>query len=97
MGAGGSPTLTGAVTYPAPTVTDNCPGAATVCVPPSGSTFPEGTTAVTCTASDTDDPRVFVNANISWGTRAGTVKLVDRATGRQFVLRDRNILDSVCQ
>lgn len=168
--------LTGAVTYPAPTVTDNCPGAVTVCVPPSGSTFPEGTTTVTCTASDaspnspdsvctftvtvtsvgafdvcvfddssndswsivtdtaspiygfwryrvaatgelfcgtasrlsyvpnrsltasdTDDPRVFTNANISWGTRAGTVKLVDRATGRQFVLRDRNILDSVCQ
>ena len=55
------------VTYPAPTVTDNCPcneartkkqrlsGLATcqvVCLPASGSTFPKGTTTVTCTATD---------------------------------------------
>src|SRR5262245_12352897 len=42
-----------AVTFPAPTVTDNCPGViTTVCNPPSGSTFPAGTTTVTCTATD---------------------------------------------
>src|SRR2546428_3905333 len=41
------------VTYPAPTVTDNCPGtAAPTCTPPSGSTFPLGTTTVTCSATD---------------------------------------------
>ena len=55
------------VTYPAPTVTDNCPcneartkkqrlsGLGTcqvVCIPASGSTFPKGTTTVTCTATD---------------------------------------------
>jgi len=40
------------VTYPAPGVTDNCPGATTVCVPPSGSTFPVGQTPVSCTATD---------------------------------------------
>jgi uncharacterized repeat protein (TIGR01451 family) len=56
------------VTYPAPTVTDNCPcgenaktrkngklGLATcqvVCIPASGSSFPKGTTTVTCTATD---------------------------------------------
>jgi len=34
------------------TVTDNCPGATIVCNPPSGSTFPVGTTTVTCTATD---------------------------------------------
>ncbi len=41
-----------AVTYPAPTVTDNCPGASASCNPVSGSTFPVGTTTVTCTATD---------------------------------------------
>ncbi len=35
------------------TATDNCPGVAVVCEPPSGSTFPVGTTIVQCTATDT--------------------------------------------
>ncbi len=36
------------------TANDNCDGAITpVCTPPSGSTFPVGTTTVTCTAMDT--------------------------------------------
>ena len=45
---------TGAVvTYTAPTATDNCdPSPAVVCSPASGSTFPVGTTTVTCTATD---------------------------------------------
>src|SRR5262249_28599561 len=41
-----------AVTF-APVVTDNCPGATFVCSPPSGSNLPLGTTAITCTATDT--------------------------------------------
>jgi HYR domain len=41
------------VTFPAPTFSDNCPGATVACVPPSGSPFPAGTTTVTCTATDT--------------------------------------------
>ncbi|MCU1263813.1 MAG: hypothetical protein JWM21_131 [Acidobacteria bacterium] len=40
------------VNYPAPTVSDNCPGATVNCSPASGSFFPVGTTTVTCTASD---------------------------------------------
>ncbi len=45
--------VTAVVNFAAPTVADNCPGAgAVVCVPPSGSTFNEGTTTVTCTATD---------------------------------------------
>jgi uncharacterized repeat protein (TIGR01451 family) len=40
------------VTYSAPIVMDNCPGTTTVCTPPSGSNFPLGTTAVSCTATD---------------------------------------------
>ncbi|MFE4709024.1 HYR domain-containing protein, partial [Peribacillus simplex] len=40
------------VNYPPPTVNENCPGATSVCSPPSGSLFPVGTTVVTCTATD---------------------------------------------
>ncbi len=40
------------VTFPPPTASDNCPGVTVVCNPPSGSTFPVGTTTVTCTATD---------------------------------------------
>jgi uncharacterized repeat protein (TIGR01451 family) len=34
------------------TATDNAPGVTVACVPPSGSTFPIGTTTVMCTATD---------------------------------------------
>lgn len=40
------------VNYPAPTVTDNQPGATATCNPPSGSFFAVGVTNVTCTATD---------------------------------------------
>jgi len=40
------------VTYPAPTVSDNCTVASVSCVPASGSNFPVGTTTVSCTATD---------------------------------------------
>jgi HYR domain/RTX calcium-binding nonapeptide repeat (4 copies) len=40
------------VTYPPPVVSDNVPGVTTICSPASGSTFPLGTTSVTCTATD---------------------------------------------
>ena len=41
------------VTYPSPTVQDNCPGVTFMCNPPSGSCFPTGVTTVVCTANDT--------------------------------------------
>jgi uncharacterized repeat protein (TIGR01451 family) len=40
------------VSFPAPTVVDNCPGSQVTCVPPSGTSFPLGTTNVICTARD---------------------------------------------
>jgi HYR domain len=46
------------VTYTAPAVTDSANPAnppAAVCTPPAGSTFPIGTTTVTCTATDPQD------------------------------------------
>jgi uncharacterized protein (TIGR03437 family) len=41
------------VTYPLPTASDACSSGATVCNPASGSTFPIGTTTVTCQRSST--------------------------------------------
>ncbi|MEK6304448.1 MAG: HYR domain-containing protein [Acidobacteriota bacterium] len=35
-----------------PIVVDNCSGGTAICTPPSGATFPVGTSMVTCTASD---------------------------------------------
>jgi len=41
------------VTYDSPAATDNCPGVIVpACSPPSGSSFPRGTTTVTCSATD---------------------------------------------
>ncbi len=41
------------VDYPLPTATDNCPDGVNIfCRPASGSSFPVGTTVVTCTVSD---------------------------------------------
>jgi hypothetical protein len=47
VGSGGAQ-----VNFTTPTPADNCSGATAVCAPASGSTFPVGTTTVTCTATD---------------------------------------------
>ena len=43
------------------------------------------------TAADNDDRRFSMSATLNYGTNSGTVKVVDRATGRQFIIRDRNL------
>jgi hypothetical protein len=44
------------VSYPPPTVSDNCPGVgAPSCTPASGSFFPVGTTTVTCSVNDSSN------------------------------------------
>jgi hypothetical protein len=54
------------VNYPAPTVSDNCPGVtAPVCSPASGSTFPLGATPVQCTATDAAGNTATCSFNIS--------------------------------
>jgi hypothetical protein len=54
-----------AVTYTAPTATDEEAPPAVVCDHPSGATFPLGTTTVTCTATDPDDSPSSVSASFS--------------------------------
>jgi hypothetical protein len=44
--------LTAVITYPIPTVSDNCGVASVACNPPSGSVFPVGVTTVSCAATD---------------------------------------------
>src|SRR5439155_15271112 len=44
---------TAAVTWTAPSASDNCGLASMVCDPPSGSVFNKGATTITCTATDT--------------------------------------------
>jgi hypothetical protein len=40
------------VSYAPPAASDNAPGVTVACAPPPGSTFPVGSTTVTCTATD---------------------------------------------
>lgn len=56
------------VTYTPPTATDEgggTPSATVMCSPASGSTFPIGTTTVTCTATDGDDTNSPVTASFT--------------------------------
>jgi hypothetical protein len=68
------------VTYPAPTISDNSPGATLVCTPASGSVFPVGTTTVNCVATDTSGN----TANCSFTVTVYDVSLQDQSSGNTF-------------
>ena len=53
IAAASCPFATSSAVAFAPVASDNCAVQSVVCNPPSGSTFPVGTTSVTCTATDT--------------------------------------------
>ena len=69
------------VSYPAPTANDNCAGVTANCVPASGSSFPVGTTTVTCTATDaasrTATCSFTVTVVVNQFTPTPTVRLTD--------------------
>ncbi len=76
------------VNYAAPTVSDNCGVSSTVCSPPTGSTFPVGTTTVTCTVTDTSGNTASCSFTVSIfniclqdDTNPGTVLLINSVTG----------------
>ncbi|MCI0745114.1 MAG: DUF5011 domain-containing protein, partial [Verrucomicrobia subdivision 3 bacterium] len=54
-----------AVTFANPVASDNCGLATIVCEPPSGSTFPVGTTTVTCTATDPSGNNTSCSFNVT--------------------------------
>ena len=88
------------VNYEDPAATDNCDSSpSVVCDPPSGSTFPAGTTPVACTATDDCDnsgPCTFnVTVTIagleqleSGGVRAALYRAVAAASERSRELSD---------
>src|SRR6266404_204676 len=76
------------VNYATPTANDNCAIQSVVCNPPSGSTFPVGTTTVNCTATDTAGNIASTSFTVSVYNfciqdelNAGNVVLVNASTG----------------
>lgn len=53
------------VTYPLPVVSDNLPDVRVSCVPASGASFPLGSTAVTCTATDAGGNQATCRFNVN--------------------------------
>lgn len=79
---------TAVVNYPAPVVTDNCPGVTYACSPSSGSVFPAGVTKVTCTATDHGGNTAVCSFNVTVfdvrvqdDTNPATVLLFNSITG----------------
>ncbi|HEY7543835.1 MAG TPA: choice-of-anchor Q domain-containing protein, partial [Blastocatellia bacterium] len=70
------------VTYPPPTVEDNCSIQSVVCTPPSGSTFSSGVTTVICTAADPSGNM----ASCSFTVSAFDVCLQDDTNSRTVLL-----------
>ncbi len=61
------------VTYPAPTVSDNCPGiGAATCSPASGASFAVGVTTVTCTVNDAANNSASCSFQITVNRVTGT-------------------------
>jgi subtilisin-like proprotein convertase family protein len=82
------PPTSGIVNFPPPATSDNCPGVSTACVPPSGSSFPIGTTTVTCTATDASGntatcsfPVTNFNGCLQDDSSSSKVVLFNTATG----------------
>jgi hypothetical protein len=63
------------VNYPAPTVTDNLPGATAICAPPSGSAFAVGITTVTCVATDASGNRTSCSFTVMLSGGPGQARI----------------------
>jgi hypothetical protein len=86
--AASCPIATGAPGNFTVTASDNCPGVTVVCTPPSGSTFPVGTTSVSCTATDASGNKATCTFSVSAfsfclqdDSNPGNVVLVNAVTG----------------
>jgi len=72
------------VNYPPPTVTDNLPGVNVVCVPASGSSFPAGSTTVTCTATDAGGNKSSCSFIVGVGGPQAKVTIAGNKTSLEF-------------
>jgi uncharacterized repeat protein (TIGR01451 family) len=73
------------VTFPTPTVIDNCPGGSVSCVPPSGTRFPLGVTSVVCTATDEKGVQSFCGFTVTVnGSPQAIVRLEGNGSALEF-------------
>jgi uncharacterized repeat protein (TIGR01451 family) len=73
------------VTYTSPTVSDNCPGTTVACVPPSGSTFPLGSTVVNCIATSSRGGQFVCSFNVTVnGAPQAVIKIEGNGTALEF-------------
>ena len=72
------------VNYPPPTATDNLPGVSVTCMPPSGSSFPLGSTRVTCTATDSGGNRSSCSFTVGVGGPQIKVTIPGNKTAVEF-------------
>ena len=63
------------VNYPAPTVTDNLPGATATCAPASGSAFAVGITTVACMATDASGNRTSCSFTVMLNGGPGEARI----------------------
>ena len=75
------------VNYPAPTVSDNLPGVVVLCSPTSGSTFPQGSTTVVCTATDAGGNRASCSFTVGVGSPQAQVTIVGNRPALEFIAR----------
>ncbi|MEW6207063.1 MAG: kelch repeat-containing protein [Acidobacteriota bacterium] len=72
------------VSYPLPSVTDNCAGVSIACAPPSGAAFPLGTTQVLCTATDASGNSASCGFTITVENPAPTLSITGPPSGSVF-------------
>ena len=81
-----------AVTYPAPSVTDNCTNSTVECAPPSGSIFPVGSNTVTCTVRDAAGARANCTFPVTvTNTAAASDLVITQAVTPESVESNSNI------
>jgi len=88
------------VSYTSPTVSDEETPPAVTCNHPSGSTFPIGTTTVTCMATDADDTPSTVTASFTVTVKGALAQLTDLLTfvktlppGTSLVTKTQNAIN----
>ena len=77
------------VNYPPPTTSDNLPGVTVVCSPQSGSSFPLGSTTVTCTATDAGGNRAVCSFTVGVGAAQARVTIPGNRTVLEFTANAR--------
>jgi hypothetical protein len=71
---------TAVVSY-APAASDNCNGASVVCTPPSGATFPIGTTGVSCIATDASGNTAACGFSVTVNNQSPAASINSPASG----------------